>query len=81
MAQDATLKRCFGKDEKIRDCTWDYVSQQRTLQAPHESMPRLSELLGFLALPGLEDLWLLLDIKAILSLPCRVQLQLTSSPA
>ena len=61
--QDATLKRCFGKDEKIIDCSWDYISQQRTLTAPHEPMPRLEDLLEFLASPGLENIWLLLDIK------------------
>lgn len=61
--QDATLKRCFGKDEKIIDCSWDYISQQRTLAAPHEPMPRLKDLLELLASPGLENTWLLLDIK------------------
>lgn len=61
--QDATLKRCFGKDEKIIDCTWEYISQQRTLAEPHEPMPRLIDLLEFLASPGLEHVWLLLDIK------------------
>ena len=61
--QDATLKRCFGKDDKIIDCTWEYISQQRTLAAPHEPMPRLKDLLEFLASPGLENIWLLLDIK------------------
>ena len=63
IGQDATLKRCFGKDEKIADCTWEYISQQRTLAAPHEPMPRLRDLLEFLASPGLENVWLLLDIK------------------
>lgn len=63
MLQDATLKRCFGKDEKIIDCTWEYISQQRTLATPHEPMPRLKDLLELLASPGLENIWLLLDIK------------------
>ncbi len=61
--QDANLKRCFGKEEKIIDCTWEYISEQRTLAAPHEPMPRLKDLLEFLASPGLENVWLLLDIK------------------
>lgn len=65
MTQDATLKRCFGKDDKIVDCDWDYVSQQRTLQKPHEAMPRLCDLLEFLASPGFENIWLLLDIKVL----------------
>ena len=63
LVQDATLKRCFGKDEKILDCTWEYISRQQTLAAPHEPMPRLIDLLEFLASPGLENVWLLLDIK------------------
>lgn len=61
--QDATLKRCFGKDEKIIDCDWDYISQQRTIKTPHEQMPRLQDLLEYLSSPGLEYIWLLLDIK------------------
>lgn len=63
LVQDANLKRCFGKDEKIIDCTWEYISQQRTLVAPHEPMPRLKDLLEFLASPGMETVWVLLDIK------------------
>lgn len=63
LSHDATLKRCFGKDEKIIDCSWDYISQQRTLAAPHEPMPRFKDLLEFLASPGSENVWLLLDIK------------------
>ncbi|KAL2058728.1 hypothetical protein ABVK25_000019 [Lepraria finkii] len=63
LSHDATLKRCFGKDEKIVNCTWDYISQQRTLANPHEPMPRLQDLLQFLASPGVENTWLLLDIK------------------
>ena len=61
--QDATMKRCYGKDVKIRDHNWDYLSQQRTIRAPHEQMPRLQDLLECLAKPGSENVWLLLDIK------------------
>ncbi|KAG7009848.1 GPI biosynthesis protein [Physcia stellaris] len=63
LSHDATLKRCFGKDETISDCDWDYLSQQRTLRAPHQPMPRLQDLLEYLAKPGSEHIWLLLDIK------------------
>ncbi|KAI9813452.1 MAG: hypothetical protein M1827_004127 [Pycnora praestabilis] len=63
LSHDATLKRCFGKDEKIIDCDWDYISTLRTLKVPHESMPRLKDLLEYIASPGLEHIWLLLDIK------------------
>ena len=63
LAKDSNLKRCYGKSEKIIDCTWDFLSQQRTLKPPHLPMPRLQDLLEYLASPGLEDIWLLLDIK------------------
>jgi hypothetical protein len=61
--QDATLKRCFGKDKKIIDCDWSYLKTLRTLREPHEAMPRLKDLLEFLTTPGLEEIWVLLDIK------------------
>ncbi len=57
------MKRCYGIDKKIIDCDWDYLSQRHTLRAPHESMPRLIDLLIYLAKPGLQHIWLLLDIK------------------
>ena len=57
------MKRCFGREEKIIDCTWDFLSVQRTLKAPHEPMPRLKDLLEYLASPLRDHVWLLLDIK------------------
>ena len=57
------MKRCFGRDEKLIDCDWEFLSKLKTLKAPHESMPRLVDLLEYVASPGLEDIWLLLDIK------------------
>lgn len=41
----------------------DYLSTLRSLQAPHEPMPRLADLLAWLAQPEREGIWLLLDIK------------------
>jgi hypothetical protein len=64
--QDPSLKRCFGKDEKIADCDWDYLSTLKTLAQPHQGLPRLSDLLEYLTEPGLEKIWVLLDIKASL---------------
>ena len=61
------MKRCYGKDDKIIDCDWDFLSEQRTLKPPHVPMPRLKDLLQYLASPELEDIWVLLDIKVILS--------------
>jgi phosphatidylglycerol phospholipase C len=57
------LKRCFGKNEKIADCDWSYLSSLKTLQEPRQGMPRLLDLLEYLAQPDLESIWLLLDIK------------------
>ncbi|PQE25609.1 glycerophosphoryl diester phosphodiesterase protein [Rutstroemia sp. NJR-2017a BBW] len=64
ISHDPTLKRCFGKEDKIIDCDWPYLSTLRTIQPPHEGMPRLIDLLEYLTTPGLEDIWILLDIKA-----------------
>jgi glycerophosphoryl diester phosphodiesterase len=63
LSHDKDLKRCFGRAEKIIDCDWEFLSGIRTLKEPHEPMPRLLDLLEYLAQPGLEDVWLLLDIK------------------
>lgn len=63
LSHDVDLKRCFGRPEKIIDCNWSFLSTLQTLKEPRQSMPRLSDLLEYLAQPGLEDIWLLLDIK------------------
>ncbi|KAK4113880.1 PLC-like phosphodiesterase [Canariomyces notabilis] len=63
LSHDPTLKRCFGKDEKIADCDWDYLSGLKTLREPHVGMPRLVDLLKWMTEPGIESIWLLLDIK------------------
>ena len=63
LSHDPTLKRCFGREQKIKDLTWEEVSEVRTTASPHVPMPRLKDLLEYLAEPGLEEIWLLLDIK------------------
>lgn len=63
LSHDGDLKRCFGRTEKIIDCDWDFINGLRTIKAPHEPMPQLRELLEYIAQPGLEDKWILLDIK------------------
>ncbi|PVI04711.1 PLC-like phosphodiesterase, partial [Periconia macrospinosa] len=63
LSHDKDLKRCFGRQEKIIDCDYEFLSELRTLSEPHEHMPRLADLLEYLAQPGLEDIWVLLDIK------------------
>ncbi|KAK4104128.1 PLC-like phosphodiesterase [Parathielavia hyrcaniae] len=72
LSHDATLKRCFGVDAKVADCDWAYLSTLRTLRGePRQGMPRLADLLAWLAgldRPGPADaddapVWLLLDVK------------------
>ncbi|KAJ0300368.1 hypothetical protein Brms1b_012811 [Colletotrichum noveboracense] len=65
LSHDGTLKRCFGVDKKINECEWEYVSSLETIREPRQRMPRLSDLLEFLAEGGKEreSIWVLLDIK------------------
>ncbi|KAI1260967.1 PLC-like phosphodiesterase [Xylariaceae sp. FL1019] len=63
LCHDGSLKRTFGRDAKVKDLDWAELSQLRTLREPHLPMPRLSDLLAYLDEPGLEDIWLMLDIK------------------
>ncbi|KAK3301198.1 PLC-like phosphodiesterase [Chaetomium fimeti] len=63
LSHDASLKRCFGIDTKIADCDWSYLRTLQTLQEPRQGMPRLSDLLEWLAQPELAPVWVLLDIK------------------
>ena len=57
------MKRCFNRQEKIIDCDWEFISKQRTTAEPHSPMPRLKDLLEYVASAGLEEIWILLDIK------------------
>ncbi|OQE42318.1 hypothetical protein PENCOP_c004G03985 [Penicillium coprophilum] len=63
LSHDASLMRCYGIKKKVIDCDWEYLKTLRTLQAPHEPMPRLIDVLEYLSQPGRENLWILLDIK------------------
>ena len=63
LSHDARLKRCYGVDKKILDCDWEEIKGLRTTGKQQEGMPRLQDLLEYLAQPGLEETWLLLDIK------------------
>lgn len=64
LSHDPSLKRCFGVDLLIKDCTWSYLSSLRTLKEPHEPLPRLVDLLEYLVSgPETERIWVLLDIK------------------
>ncbi|RKL05663.1 hypothetical protein BFJ68_g10570 [Fusarium oxysporum] len=63
LEQDASLKRCFGIDARIGECSWEYLSTLRTVAEPHEPMPRLKDFLQWLAQPKMQDIWVVLDIK------------------
>ncbi|TKW56054.1 Phosphatidylglycerol phospholipase C [Colletotrichum tanaceti] len=65
LSHDGNLKRCFGVDRKISECEWAYLRTLRTVQEPGEGLPRLEDLLAFLAKGGAgrERAWVLLDIK------------------
>ncbi|CAM1500954.1 Fc.00g101160.m01.CDS01 [Cosmosporella sp. VM-42] len=63
LSHDPSLKRCFGVDKKIGECSWEYLSTLETVREPRQGLPRLSDLLEWLVEPGLEKIWVLLDIK------------------
>jgi phosphatidylglycerol phospholipase C len=63
LSHDPSLKRCFGVDKKISDCSWDYLSTLQTVAEPKQGLPRLRDLLAWLNKPGMESIWVLLDIK------------------
>ncbi|RYP64500.1 hypothetical protein DL769_006638 [Monosporascus sp. CRB-8-3] len=63
LMHDASLKRTFGEDSKVRDHDWSYLSRLRTLRKPHQPMARLVDLLEYLNEPGLEHIWVMFDIK------------------
>lgn len=68
LSHDADLKRCFGKKYKLIDRRWEEIKDLQTLETPHQTMPRLQDLLEFLALPETnENIWVLLDIKVVLT--------------
>jgi phosphatidylglycerol phospholipase C len=64
LSHDSSLKRCFGVDKHVKDSSWDYLSTLKTIREPQQHMPRLLDLLRWLAKdPELENIWVRLDIK------------------
>lgn len=61
--KDPSLERCYGVKKNVGDCDWEYLQTLRTLQAPHEPIPRFVDVLEYLRQPGREHIWILLDIK------------------
>ncbi|KAI1035957.1 hypothetical protein LB505_006604 [Fusarium chuoi] len=49
ISHDASLKRCFGTEARIGECSWEYLSTLRTVAEPHEPMPRLKDFLQWSA--------------------------------
>ncbi|KAI5462565.1 PLC-like phosphodiesterase [Mariannaea sp. PMI_226] len=63
LSHDPSLKRCYGVNKKVADCDWDYLKTLRTVKEPNEPLPRLNDLLEWLASPQLQKIWVVLDIK------------------
>ncbi|CAG7917946.1 unnamed protein product [Penicillium olsonii] len=63
LSHDPNLERCYGVKQNVGDCDWEYLKTLRTLQAPHEPIPRFIDVLEYLRQPGREHIWILLDIK------------------
>lgn len=76
MRKDPTLKRCFGKDDKISDCLWEDVAKLKSISDPGVGMARLVDLLEWLAHPSRERIWVLLDIKVCMLSRCSVSVKL-----
>ncbi|KAF4999096.1 hypothetical protein FGRMN_2711 [Fusarium graminum] len=58
LSHDPSLERCFGIDNLISECSWEYLSTLRTVAEPHEPLPRLKDFLEWLTQPELEKIWL-----------------------
>jgi phosphatidylglycerol phospholipase C len=63
LSHDATLRRCFGRPERVADLDYADLARLRTLREPPSPMPRLVDLLALLARPEHAHVWLLLDVK------------------
>ncbi|KFA62393.1 hypothetical protein S40285_06239 [Stachybotrys chlorohalonatus IBT 40285] len=63
LTHDGNLKRTFGVDRKVNEVDWEFISGLKSVREPHLGLPRLLDLLQWLAQPGREKTWVLLDIK------------------
>jgi phosphatidylglycerol phospholipase C len=50
-------------DKKVNEVDWDELATLKSLREPSQGLPRLVDLLRWLAEPGQEKTWVLLDIK------------------
>ncbi|KAF5597227.1 glycerophosphoryl diester phosphodiesterase [Fusarium subglutinans] len=57
ISHDASLKRCFGIEARIGECSWEYLSTLRTVAEPHEPMPRLKDFLQWHLCHGINVLF------------------------
>ncbi|KAI9654279.1 MAG: hypothetical protein M1831_005444 [Alyxoria varia] len=63
LSHDSNLKRCYGKDKQIKDCTWDELKTFYTIQEPHSPLTRLQDLLELFQRPHWRNIWILVDVK------------------
>ncbi|KAI5860151.1 PLC-like phosphodiesterase [Durotheca rogersii] len=71
LSHDATLRRCFGVDGRVRDRDWAELAELTTIRTPTQPMARLRDLLTWLVDEeqegqegqGKSRLWVMLDIK------------------
>lgn len=63
ISHDPTLSLFGYPSKKIADLSWVELQEMRTIAAPHEPMPKLLDVLEFLLKPGLEGIWVLLEVK------------------
>lgn len=61
--QLGSLQRFFGLDKRIEDCEWSEIKDLRTTVEPSETIPTFEQVLRFMTEPGVEHVWLMLDIK------------------
>ncbi|KAL2885023.1 Phosphatidylglycerol phospholipase C [Ceratocystis lukuohia] len=63
LAHDNSLKRCFGRPQRVHELDFAELAKLRSLRPPHVPMPSLQELLEYLAEPQNSAIWMILDIK------------------
>lgn len=64
ISHDKDLKRCYGVEGLVKHHDWEFLKGLKTVRTPAQPMPRLSDLLEYLAGDeAAEATWVLLDIK------------------
>lgn len=63
VSHDPFLDSKFGQPGRIADHDWRDIQGLRTIEKPHEPIPRLIDVLNYLSQPGAQHIWILLEIK------------------